>query len=82
MLRDKHKINVNIQDKCSHDPGGKDKYQIKAYLENLYENLHILVNYKLSTDLHTAFQTIHLLIEKGNLNLIHNKSSYHPFNYM
>ena len=33
MLKDKYKINIYLQDKYPHDPGGKDNYQIKEYLE-------------------------------------------------
>ena len=80
MLKDKYKINIYLQDKYAHDPGGKDKYQIKEYLENLYENINILFNDNLPTDLYISFQIIKLLIEKGNLNLIHNKDSYQHFN--
>ena len=82
MLKDKYKINIYLQDKYPHDPGGRDiyKYQVKEYLVNLYENMNILFNDNLPTDLHTAFQIIKLLIEKGNLNLIHNKNSYQHFN--
>ena len=39
-------------------------------------------NNKLPTDLCTTFQIIKLLIEKGNLNLVHNKNSYQHFNYL
>ena len=39
MLIDKYKINIYLQDNYPHDPGGKDKYQIKEYLESLYENI-------------------------------------------
>ena len=41
MLKDKYKISIYLllQDKYPHDPGGKDKYQVKEYLENLYENM-------------------------------------------
>ena len=46
------------------------------------ENLNILFNDNLPTDLYTAFQIIKLLIEKRNLNLIHNKNSYQHFNYL
>ena len=37
MLKDKYKINISLQDKYPHDPGGKDIYhnQIKEYLEHL-----------------------------------------------
>ena len=41
MLKDKYKINIYIQDKYPHDPVGNDNYQIKEYLENLYENMNI-----------------------------------------
>ena len=82
MLKDKYKINIYLQDKYPHDPGEKDKYQIKEYLENLCENMNILFNDNLPTNLHTAFQIIKLLIEKGNLNLIHNTNSYQHFNYL
>ena len=53
MLKDKYKVNIYIQDKYLHDPGGKDNYQIKEYLEHLYENMNILFNNKFPTDLHT-----------------------------
>ena len=58
-----------------------EKRNIKEYLENLYDNMNILFNDNLPTDLHTAFQIIKLLIEKGNLNMIHNKNSYQQFKY-
>ena len=82
MLKDKYKINIYLQDKYPHDPGGKDNYQIKEYLEHLYENMNILFNNKFPADIHTEFQIIKLLIEKGNLNLIHNKNSYQHFNHL
>ena len=72
MLKDTYKINIYLQGKYPHDPGGKDKYQIIEYLEYLYENMNILFNDKLPTDLHTTFQIIKLLIRKENLNLMHN----------
>ena len=75
-LKDKQKINIYIQDKYPHDPGGKENYQIKEYLEHLYESMNILFTDNLPQDLHIAFEIIKLLIEKGNLNLIHNKNSY------
>ena len=80
MLKDKYNINLYLQDNYLHDPGGKDKYKIKEYFEKLYENMNILFNDNLPTDLHTAFQIIKLLIEKGNLNLIHYRNSYQQFN--
>ena len=82
MVKDKCKINIYLQDKYPHDPGGKDNNQIKEYLEHLYENMNILFNSKFPTELHTEFHIIKLLIEKGNLNLIHNKNSYQHFNSM
>ena len=84
MLKDKYKINIYLQDKYPHDPGGRDiyKYQVKEYLEIVYENMNILFNDNLPTDLHTAFQIIKLLNEKGDLNLIHNKNSYQNFNHL
>ena len=42
-------------------------------MEKLYINDNMLFEHKLLQDLHTGFQIIKLLIEKGNLNLIHNK---------
>ena len=44
--------------------------------------MNILFNSKFPTDLHTEFNIIKLLIEKGNLNLIHNKNTYRHFNSM
>ena len=82
MLKDKYKIIIYLQDKYQHDPGGKDNYQIKEYLENLYENMNILFDDNLPTDLHTVFKIIKLLIEKGSLNLIHNKKTYQHFNHL
>ena len=82
MLKDKYKINIYLQDKYPQDPGGKDNYQIKEYLEHLYENMNILFNNKFLTELHTEFHIIKLLIDKGNLNLIHNKNTYQHFNSM
>ena len=84
MLRGKYKINIYLQDKYPHDPGGRDiyHYQIKEYLEHLYENMNILFDNKFPTDSHSEFQIIKLLIEKWNLNLIHNKNTYQHFNHL
>ena len=82
MLKDKYKINTYLQDRYPYDPGEKEKYQIKEYLENLYENMNIVFNDYVPKDLHTAFQIIKLLIEKGNLNLLHSKNSYQHFNHL
>ena len=46
------------------------------YMEKLYINDNMLFKDKLPQDLYTAFQIITLLIEKGNLYLIHNKDSF------
>ena len=66
MLKDKYKINLYLQDKYPHDPGGRDicHRQIKEYFELLYENVNILFNNKLPTDLHISFLVIKLLIDK------------------
>ena len=69
MSKDKCKINIYLQDTFPHDPSGKDNYQIKDCLEHLYENMNILFNNMFPTDLHTEFQIIKFLIEKGNLNV-------------
>ena len=84
MLKDKYKINIYLQDEYPHDPGGRDiyHYQIKEYLEHLYENMNILFNNKFPTELHTEFHIIKLLIEKGNLNLIHSQNTYQHCNSM
>ena len=84
MLKDKYKINIFLQDKYPHDPGRRDiyHYQIKEYLEDLYESMNILFNNIFPTDLYTEFHIIKFLIEKGNLNLIHNKNTYKHFNSM
>ena len=39
MLKDKYNINIYLQDKYPYDPGGRYiyRYQLKEYLENLYE---------------------------------------------
>ena len=51
-------------------------------MEKLYINDNMLFKDKLPQHLHTAFQIIELLIEKGNLNLIQNKDSNQHFNYL
>ena len=50
--------------------------QLKKYLEKLYANVNILFNGNLPKDLHIAFEIIKLLITNGNLNLIHNNTTY------
>ena len=49
-------------------------------MEKLYINDNMLFKDKLHQDLYTTFQIIKLLIETGNLNLIHHKNSYQHFN--
>ena len=71
-----------MQHKYPHDPGRTEQYQIKEYLDHLYENMNILLNNNLPTDSHSEFGIIKLLIEKENLNLIHNKDSYQHFNHL
>ena len=39
-LQDKYKINIYLQDKYPHDPGGRDICQLKEYLEKLYVNVN------------------------------------------
>ena len=45
-------------------------------MQKLCINDNMLFKDKLPQDLYTAFQIIKLLIEKENLNLIHDKNSY------
>ena len=40
MLKDKYKINIYLQGKYPHVPGGRDIYQVKEFLEQLYENVN------------------------------------------
>ena len=56
--------------------------QLKKYLEELYGNVNILYNDKLPTDLQIAFKIIKLLITKGNLNLIHNQTTYEHLHHL
>ena len=72
MSKDKYKINIYLQDNYPHDPGGNHNYQIKEYFEHLYENMNILFNNKFLTDFCIVFKIIMLLLERGNVNLIHN----------
>ena len=60
----------------------EQKFVIKEYLEKLYANVNMLFNNKVPTDLYTTFQIIKLLIEKGNLSLVHNKNTFQHFNYL
>ena len=56
--------------------------QVKKYLEELYVNVNILFNEKLPADLQLSFEIIKLLITKGNVNLIHNESTFEDFNHL
>ena len=46
-LQDKYKINIHLQDKYPHDPGGRNICQIKEYLGKLYVNVNMfsMTNY-------------------------------------
>ena len=74
--QDKYKINIYLQHKYLHDPGGRNICQIKEYLGKLYENVNTLFKDKLPQDLYISFEIIKLLIKKGNLSLMHNKNTY------
>ena len=81
--KDKYTIKINPHvyqgSNFPYDPGGTLICKRK-YMEKLYINDNMLFKDKPPQDLYTAFQTIKLLIEKGNLNLIHNKNSHQHFN--
>ena len=51
-------------------------FQLRKYLEQLYVNVTIIFNDELPTDLQISLKIIKLLITKGNLNLIHNETTY------
>ena len=76
-LMDKYMIHIYQGSNFPHDPGGTSICQIKKYVERLYANVNILFNKdNLPKDLHIVFEIIKLLIIKGNLSLILNKSTY------
>ena len=81
-LQDKYKINIYLHSKYLYDSGGRDISQIKEYLQKLYESVNMLFNDRLTQDLHTAFDTVKLLIKKGNFDFIHNKNTYVHFNHL
>ena len=56
--------------------------QLRKYLEKLYVNVTILFSHKLPTDLQISLKIIKLLITKGNLNLIHNKTTYGIYSFI
>ena len=61
---------------------GEHLFQLKKYLEKLYLNVNILFNDNLPTNLQICFTIIKLLITKGNLNLIHNETTYEHLNHL
>ena len=67
MLKDKYKINIYLQDKYPHVPGGRDIYQVKEYLEQLYENFSMLFNNKLPTD----FTYLHYTYQISSIQALH-----------
>ena len=85
ITQDKYKIKINPEvyqgSNFPYVPGGTLICQRK-YMEKLYINDNMLFKDNLPQDLYTAFQIIRLLIEKGNLNLIHSKNSYQHFNHL
>ena len=56
MFQDKYMINIYLQGKYPHDPGGTTICQLKKYLEKLHANVNILFNNKFPPDLHVAFE--------------------------
>ena len=57
MLKDKYKINIYLQDKYPHDPGGRNICQLKDYLEKLYENVNMLFKDNHPIDLNSSFKS-------------------------
>ena len=41
ILKDKYKINIYLQDKYPHDPGGTNICQLKEYLKKSYMSMFI-----------------------------------------
>ena len=79
MLKGKYKINIYLQGKYPHDPGGRDICQIRIILKSCMKNVNMLFNNKLPTNLYTTFEIIKLLFRKRNLDLIHNKITYQHY---
>ena len=79
MLKDKYDINIYLQGKYPHDPGGIDICLIKEYLNSFMKNVNMLFNNKLPTNLYATFQIIKLLIRKRNLNFVHNKNTFQHY---
>ena len=82
FLQDKYKINIYLEGKYPHDPGGTMICQLSKYLEKYYVNVTILFNGKVPTDLQISLKIMKLLITKGNLNLIHNKTTYEHLHHL
>ena len=75
MLKDKYKINIYLQDKYPHDPGGRDiyKYQVKDYLENLYKSMNILTCCIPNYQVIDSYQHFNYLSRKTKLDKLHNE---------
>ena len=56
--------------------------QLRKYLEKLYVNKAMLFNDKLPTDVQISLKIMKLLITKGNVNLIHNETTYENLNHL
>ena len=86
ILQDKYKININpdfyLEGNYPHGQGGTMICQFRKYLEKLYINITVLFNDKLPTDLQISLKIIKLLITKGNLNLIHNETTYEYLHHL
>ena len=57
-------------------------YQPRKYLEKLYVNVNTLFKDQLPRDLQSSIKIIKLLITIGNLNLIHNETTYEHLNHL
>ena len=82
MLKDKYKINIISKVNMHMILVEEIFVKSRNIWNSCMKNLNMLFNNKLPTDLCTTFEIIKLLIEKGNLNLVHNKNSYQHFNYL
>ena len=82
ILQDKYKINIYLECKYPHDPGGTMICQLQQHIETLYVSVNILFNDKLTTDLQISFKIIKLLITKGHLNRIRNRTTYEHLNQL
>ena len=84
ILQDKCQININpdsyIEGKDPHDPAGTMTCQFRKYVEKLYVNVTVVFNDKLLKDIMFNLKSMKLLITEGNLNLIHNQTTYEHLN--